>query len=89
MATNVPALTWISVVHLLHAEGENQRRRIEVDRIRHPLDYGFEQVGTAEDGSHFDYALLIGQETWLVVRQYADSYVAQIGQWVDVQRTSI
>ncbi len=37
MATNVPALTWISVVHLLHAEGENQRRRIEVDRIRHPV----------------------------------------------------
>lgn len=78
MVARVPALTWTSVVHLLQAEGENQCRRIESSRIGHPLDEGFEQQGSASDGSHFDYARCIGEHTWLVVRQYADSYDARI-----------
>lgn len=74
----VPVVTWTSVVPLLQAEGENQSRSIARHAIGHPLAEGFEQCGAASDGSHADYARSIGENTWLFVREYTDSYVAQI-----------
>lgn len=68
------------MAHLLQAEGEHQCRQIASDRIGHLLDDGFAQTGTAADGSYFDYARRMGDETWMTVRQYTDSYVALIAR---------
>ena len=78
MAAHVPTVTWTSVVPLLPAAAENESRRIDRSLIGHPLDEGFEQRGAASDGSHFDYARGIAENTWLVVREYADGYDAKI-----------
>ena len=74
----VPVVTWTSLVPQLQAAGENQSRSIARHAIGHPLDEEFEQRGAASDGSHADYARCIGENTWLVVREFADSYVAQV-----------
>ena len=41
MAAHVPAVTWTSVVPQLQAAGEYQSRRIESNRLGHPLDEGY------------------------------------------------
>lgn len=76
--TELRKVTWTSVVPLLPAAGENESRRIDRSLIGHPLDEGFEQRGGASDGAYFDYARCIAEDTWLVVREYADGYVVQI-----------
>ena len=80
MAAHVPPATWTwtSVVPLLREAGENQSRRIDRSLIGHPLGEGFERRGSASDGSHFDYERCIADNTWLVVREYADGYDAMI-----------
>lgn len=80
MAAHMPAVnwTWTSVLPLLREAGENQSRRIDRSLIGHPLGQGFERRGAASDGSHFDYERCIADNTWLVVREYADGYDAKI-----------
>lgn len=82
MDSHVPVVTWMSVVPLLQSEGVNQSRSIPRSAIGHPLAEGFEQRGEASDGSYTDFVRWIVGDTWLVVREYTDSYIAQI-----VQRT--
>jgi hypothetical protein len=80
MTALAPALTWTwtSVIGRLCAPGADPSCRILADRIGHPLDGGLEQLAAASDGSYIDYTRHVCEETWLVVRQYADAYDAWI-----------
>lgn len=85
MTALAPALTWTSVIGQLCAPGADASCRILADRIGHPLDGGLEQLAAASDGSYVDYARHICEETWLVVRQYADAYDA----WIFRRRSAL